>query len=81
MAVSYVGFGNDKLEKLPGVKAGDKIECLNCGGEHSLEAGTVDGKPDAEEIVLFYKCATKLYLGAVAGRLVANVKACCSGKI
>jgi len=79
MTAPYIGFGNDKLEKLSDAKKGMLIECLKCGGEHSLECGKSDGKED--DTIMFYECNGHIYLGAVAGKLVANVKPCCSGRI
>ena len=79
MAIPYVGFGNEKLDKLPIVKEGDRVECVRCGKDHQLESGTVKG--EKSNLLLFYKCGKRLYLGALDGRLMVGVKSCCSGEI
>jgi hypothetical protein len=76
--VPYIGFGNETLEKLPCVKAGDEIPCSQCGRTHILQAGTgADGQPS--EGLLFYKCGDTSYLGAVKGRVVTWRKPDVSG--
>ena len=65
-----IGFGNDELAKLPRVKDGDLIKCPHCGAAHPLECATENGQPT--DLLMFYTCGDKLYMGAVAGRLVAK---------
>ena len=66
-------IGNDELEKCFEVHKGEKIKCLHCGEWHVLEAGkNKDGKET--EIILFYKCGEKTYLGAVANKLFVPKK-------
>lgn len=79
MSTPYVGFGNDTLGKLPAAKAGGMILCPHCRAQHELKGGTENGKPT--ELLLFYKCGEKSYLGAVAGRLVINQPADVSGSL
>lgn len=72
--IPYIGFSGDTLSKQPEAKPGDRIPCPNCGGTHPLEPAD-----DGSTTVLFYRCADKLYLGALGGRVVVNVKADFSG--
>jgi hypothetical protein len=68
-----LAIGNDELEKCFEVHKGEKIRCPNCGEWHVLEAGkNKDGKET--EIILFYKCGDKVYLGAVANKLLVPKK-------
>ena len=76
MSTGYIGFGNSTLESLPKVHAGDTVECLRCGEDHTLR-----GADNGDETLLFYECSGKLYLGAVHGRLVAHVRPDVSGKL
>ncbi len=76
MPTPYIGFGNDTLARLPRVKAGDSIACPNCGARHVLEAAD-----DGSELMLFYRCGTSSYLGAVQGRLVIGVRPDVSGRL
>ena len=60
------------LEKLPNVKMGDIIECKKCGKDHKLESP--DKKmPSTNDDVLFYKCEGKIKVGAIEGKLIANM--------
>lgn len=74
--IPFVGYGNDSLEKLPPAKAGNKILCPKCKQEHVLEAAD-----DGSELLLFYKCKGKVYLGAVGGRCVVLAKPDASGSV
>lgn len=76
MSTPYIGFGNDTLKKLPIVHKGDMVACPHCKGSHPL-LPTDDGG----EILMFYKCADKSYLGAVDGRLVVGTPVDCSGQV
>ena len=77
----YVGFGNDKLAKLPKVDEATMIECLQCGGEHPIEFGIDAETGQKTNLVGFYKCKGTSYLASVGGKLVAGVKACCAGNM
>lgn len=79
MSTPYIGFGNDTLNKLPKCKKGDMVFCVNCGGEHPLECGTSEDKEC--DLLMFYKCGDKTYLGAVDGRCTVLQKADVSGQI
>lgn len=79
--VPYIGFGNDKLAKLPKAEKGMLIECLNCGKDHPLQCVKDTEAGQESSTLMFYECGEKLYLGAVAGRLVFNAKPSCSGEI
>jgi hypothetical protein len=65
---------------MPIAKKGMLIECKRCGKDHRLETGK-DDTGEESELIMFYHCDNKIYLGAVAGKLVCNVKPACSGKI
>lgn len=69
--IPMVMFSNDELSKLPIVKAGDKIACSNCGGSHVLVGGR-DEKGNPSELLLSYVCGDKVFLGAVANRLLGR---------
>lgn len=79
MNTPHTGFSNDTLAKLPDAKVGDLIFCQHCKHQHTLEGYTEGGKPS--ELLLFYKCGEKTYLGAVAGKLVVTQPADCSGSV
>jgi len=72
----FIGFSNETLRKQPKVRAGDIVECPQCGGEHALRACD-----DGNEILLFYECGENLYLGAIAGRLTIGTPADMSGRL
>lgn len=79
MSTPYIGFSNDALSKLPKVSKGQLIKCDKCKKCHRLECGTSDGKES--DTIMFYKCGEDSYLGAVAGRLVAGLKADVNGEV
>jgi hypothetical protein len=68
---AYVGYSNSTLKTLPIAYAGDLIDCPHCFEKHELVASRDTENP---EIVLAYKCHGKVYIGAVHGRLVANIR-------
>lgn len=72
----YIGFGNDTLRKQPRVNKGDVITCPHCKGTHPLEPDDNGGT-----LLMFYRCGTDSFLGAVDGRLTVGVKADVSGEI
>ena len=76
MSIPYIGFGNDTLSKLPVVKKGDEIHCPRCNERHLLW-----GADDGSELIMFYDCGGKTYLGAVNGRLVVHQKPDASGSL
>jgi hypothetical protein len=76
MGTPYVAFGNEDLDKLAEVHAGQSILCPKCLGYHELRACD-----DGSETLLWYKCGDKPYLGAVKNRLVVGVKPTFSGEV
>ena len=80
MSIPYIGFGNDQLEKMPIAEEGMLIECKKCGKDHPLKCGK-DEKGDKSNLLMFYNCMDKIYLGALAGKFVFDVKPACSGGI
>lgn len=70
--VSYVGFGNDTLKKLPRLRSGNKVSCPRCGETHEVVGGSK---------ILFYRCGKKLYLAGVDGRCVLDIKPDVSGEV
>ena len=79
MATPFIGFGNDTLAKMPKVADGDPIICPRCQGVHKLQCGTSEGVKS--DLLMFYDCDGKGYLGAVDGRLIAGVKPDVSGQV
>jgi len=75
-AVPYIGFDNQTLDGLPSVEAGHVFVCPRCGETHELVAPDEGG-----DIILFYRCSDKFYLGAVSGKLVIATKPDVSGKL
>lgn len=80
MTTPYIGFGNDTLNKMPKVADGDPIICMQCQCVHKLESAN-DEKGNKTDLLMFYTCGEKQYLGAVSGRLVAGLKPDVSGKV
>lgn len=80
MSIPYVGYGNETLAKMPAVKDGEPIICPRCQGTHNLEAAK-DKDGNKTDVLMFYRCGEGDFLGAVAGKLVAGLKADVSGKI
>lgn len=76
MSTPYIGFGNDKLNKLPKVQVGSLVQCTHCGKDHPLEPCD-----DGSTLLMFYRCGGETYLGAVDGRLTAGIKPDVSGNI
>lgn len=60
--IPFVAFGNDELDKMPPLKAGDAISC-KCGSSHIVE----DSKPP---MLLFYQCGGSTFLAGVNGKNV-----------
>lgn len=67
---NFVTFGNGELKSKPDVKEGDLVMCSACGEQHPLECGTSDGVKN--NIIMFYRCGGKCYLGAVGGKAVSS---------
>jgi hypothetical protein len=63
----YVGFSNVTLAKLPGLTAGQLIDCPQCKGKHPACASD---PPTA----LWYVCGGQMHLAGVAGKNVVGVK-------
>lgn len=68
-------IGNKELSKKPVVKVGQAINCPNCKRRHKLCAGkstSLDGREQkTSETLLFYKCKGRIFIGALAGKLIA----------
>ena len=80
MGTPYIGFGNEQLKQLPSAKEGMLVECKKCGKDHPLRCGK-DEQGNKTNILMFYKCDNNLYLGAINGKLVFQLKPGCSGEI
>ena len=80
MGTPYIGFSNDTLDKQPEANRGDELLCWKCGERHHLEVGT-DENGESNNMLLFFRCQEKIYLGAVGGKWVVNVKPDVSGKL
>ena len=76
MSTPYIGFGNDTLGKMPLVAIGEPIICPLCTQVHKLK-----GDDNGGDLLMFYRCGNKTYLGAVSRRLVAGIKPDVSGKV
>lgn len=88
MPTPFVAFGNDNLDKQSLVHAGDLFTCPMCGQEHALEGGkSVIYKDDGtkeerfDEMLLFYSCGDKTYLGAVNNRLIVYTQSDGNGEV
>lgn len=80
MKTPYVGFSHDTLDEPRRAKEGDMVFCSLCGGRHALEC-CADEKEEKTDFLMVYKCGERIMLGALAGRLVANVRPDISGKL
>jgi hypothetical protein len=69
--VPFIAFGNDELSKMSVVKKTDKITCPKCGKKHKLECAT-NSEGQKTDLLMFYNCGGKSYLGAISGRLIPN---------
>jgi len=76
----YIGFGFDTLSTQPTANKGQKIDCPHCEKKHILRPAK-DGEGKEDDSLLFFKCGTSLYLGAVGKKLVIKLKPDISGKI
>jgi len=77
MTTPYIGFGNNTLRKLPKAHEGDEVDCPDCGGKHKLECFESEGKKF--DLLMFYVCGGRQFLGAVRGKLVIGQKADVAG--
>lgn len=68
---AFVAVGANELEGRPKVSPGNRVRC-KCGESHELVIGAADHN---EAAVLFYTCRGRVYLGAIAGRLLPGVDA------
>jgi len=66
-----VAFSNDELKSKQTVHAGDIVLCPQCSKIHELKAGKNESG-NVDELILFYKCGEKVYLGAVGNKLVID---------
>jgi hypothetical protein len=74
--IPYIGYSNETLNRQPIVYAGDTIRCVHCGQDHEL------GPSDSGDVnlLLWYHCGKKAYVGAVASRSVVGIKPDFTGK-
>jgi hypothetical protein len=79
MKTPFIGFSNKTLSAQDTARKGDLITCPQCGQKHPLECGTSNGKES--DLIMFYKCGTGLYMGALAGRLTIGVKSDVQGEM
>ena len=64
-----LAIGNDELRLKP--KIGEKIHCKRCGKNHIIKYGEkvlTDGTKIPSDLLAFYKCKGKSYLGGIDGR-------------
>lgn len=54
------------------VEDGDKVVCARCGNPHTLVQGKLNGIRMGEAI-LFYKCGTDNFIGAVNHKTILGV--------
>ena len=80
MGTPYIGFSNEQLKQFPQAKEGMLVECKKCGKDHRLKCSK-DAQGNKINIMMFYECGNKVYLGAVNGKLVFQAKPGCSGEI
>lgn len=78
MTTPYIGFSNNTLSRLPQAKEGDMIQCPHCGKSHPLECATKNGKKT--DILMFFKCNGKDYVGAITGQIIIGQSPDCSGE-
>jgi hypothetical protein len=62
--IPFVGVGNDELEELPELLAGQLIVCKRCGKKHRV----IDGEPAG--IIQGVRCGSKLFVVGIKGRLL-----------
>lgn len=61
------------LNRLPRLRAGERIQCPECGSEHEAKAAGVTFGPRGEgEPVLVYKCGGERWLAGIGGRNVVG---------
>jgi hypothetical protein len=81
MSTPYIGFNNETLSKCTKVKEGDLIICPTCQEKHALTCGIDQETGEKTDLLMFYQCGDKSFLGAVNGRLVIRKKPDCSGQV
>jgi len=79
MKEPYIGFTSDTIQNQPSAQEGQLITCPTCGGKHPLECGTSTGVKS--NLILFYQCGDKLYMGALDGHLMIGVKSDVHGEV
>lgn len=83
MAIPYIGFANNELEKQPRIRIGDGIICPHCEEVHYVHGGiNVETKEETDSL-LFYRCKKtgKSHLAGISGKLIVGLKTFCSGEI
>jgi ethanolamine utilization protein EutQ (cupin superfamily) len=67
---------NQKLKKNLKAKAGQTINCPQCRKKHKLRSGQIKSARQSEwktsTFALFYKCGSRVMLGAVNGKLITS---------
>lgn len=63
--VGGIGFTEETVANLPEMKPGETFTCQHCWKTHDAEG---------EGGTLFYRCNGRLFIAAIAGRNVTNVK-------
>lgn len=77
----FIWFGNNTLLSLPTVHKGDFIVCPTCQQKHELYCGKDADTNEESDLLMFYKCGSQSYLGALAGKLITGVEADVSGRL
>ena len=70
----FVSFGNDELENCITVEDGQQIPCPHCIGAHKLKSATDTETGKKTNLLMFFDCNGKTYLGAVNGRMVIGLR-------
>ena len=68
--IPFVSFSNSELENKPGAYEGMPISCPTCRKQHNLTCGTNTKTGEKSDLLLFYKCGKKDFLGAINGKLI-----------
>jgi hypothetical protein len=74
-------LGDDDNARCTKVKEGDLIICPTCREKHALTCGVDEETNEKTDLLMFYQCGDKSFLGAVCGHLVLRKKPDCSGQV
>ena len=72
---SFRIYSGKRLSKFPPVKAGDEVECYDCGKDHKLKSAVAVQTKKRDSLFLVYYCKREWRIGAVFGKLLINRKA------